>query len=187
MSDRLTLRKQMRSKRRALTSQAQKKAARRLCKHLLHHPVVAKAQHIAVYLSNDGEIDPSIFAQTALKLGKRVYLPALHPIRKSHLWFGPLQGRRINNRFGIAEPDPTYNRMFTARTLDLVLVPLVAFDKDGGRLGMGGGFYDRTFAFLQHGACVKPKLFGLAHHFQQVHKLNTASWDIPLAAVITDQ
>lgn len=187
MSDRLTLRKQMRAKRRALTSQAQQIAARRLCKHLLHHPVVAKSRHIAVYLSNDGEIDPAFFARHAQRLGKQIYLPALHPVRKGHLWFGPLQGRRTWNRFGIAEPDPAYNRMRPARRLDLILVPLVAFDAQGGRLGMGGGFYDRTFAFLQRGQHTKPRLFGLAHAFQQVPKLNTASWDIPLNTVITDR
>jgi 5-formyltetrahydrofolate cyclo-ligase len=69
-----------------------------------------------------------------------------------------------------------------------VLLPLVAFDPQGGRLGMGGGYYDRTFAFLngQKGG-QKPKLIGLAHHFQQIPKLPIESWDVPLNAIVTDE
>ncbi|MCP5324735.1 MAG: 5-formyltetrahydrofolate cyclo-ligase [Oceanospirillaceae bacterium] len=187
MSDRLTLRKEMREKRRALSPQAQKKAANALCTRLLKRRDIQKARHIAVYLANDGEIDPAVFACHASRLGKRIYLPSLHPLRKGHLWFGSITGRRIKNRFGIAEPDPRYNRMLSGRQLDVILLPLVAFDLQGGRLGMGGGFYDRTFAFLQRGYFARPKLLGLAHHFQQVPQLNIASWDVPLADVVSDK
>ena len=73
----------------------------------------------------------------------------------------------------------------------MVLLPLVGFDANGARLGMGGGFYDATFAFKQKPAVqtkptAKPWLFGVAHACQQVDALTTEAWDIPLQGVVTD-
>src|SRR5687767_13746260 len=88
------------------------------------------------------------------------------------------------NRFGI--PEPT-GRRCAPQQLDLVLLPLVAFDRRGARLGMGGGFYDRTFAFLRVAGRRKPRLVGLAHHFQEVAQLPREPWDVPLAAIVTER
>lgn len=185
--DRHGIRQYMRRQRNALTDQMQLEAAKRLSQNVLSQPWYQRAKNIAVYLANDGEIDPIVFTSKALFRGKSCFLPSLHPIKKGQLWFGDYQGAMIKNRFDISEPDPKQNSMLNAKQLDLVFMPLVAFDNSGGRLGMGGGFYDRTFEFLTKQASGKPKLIGLAHHFQQVEQLPIESWDVPLSAIITDQ
>jgi 5-formyltetrahydrofolate cyclo-ligase len=90
------------------------------------------------------------------------------------------------NRFGILEPDHRAGHKMPPHLLDIVLLPLVGFDRHGGRLGMGGGFYDTTFAFHQ-GKKTKPWLLGLAHSCQEVDELELAAWDIPLYGVVTDK
>ena len=72
--------------------------------------------------------------------------------------------------------------------MDIIFVPLVAFDRNGNRLGMGGGFYDRALAFTQNSTNLsRPLLLGLAHHFQEVERLTSKKWDIPLNGILTDQ
>src|SRR5690606_40461575 len=82
-------------------------------------------------------------------------------------------------------PDPiqAFSSVPARRSPDL---PLVAFDARGNRLGMGGGFYDRTFARAPRARTLRPRLVGLAHHFQQVASLPAEPWDIPLDAIATD-
>lgn len=183
------LRRQLRQRRRALSPLQQKRAALRLASQLLQVPAVMRAKNIAVYLPNDGEIDPAFFIILAQRLGKTCYLPVLHPILGHRLWFSRYtpQTRLHHNRFGIPEPHKPQNRDRRAPwALDVVLLPLVGFDTNGGRLGMGGGFYDRTFAYTRHHVGPRPRLIGLAHALQQVELLPLASWDIPLEAVVTD-
>jgi 5-formyltetrahydrofolate cyclo-ligase len=122
----------------------------------------------------------------AWKNGQKVYLPVLDPIRKGFLWFVEYKAnsRMRNNRFGIPEPDPRFNKRIKPRFLHAIGLPLVAFDSSGNRLGMGGGFYDRSFEFCRQ-AGTKPKLFGLAHRCQQVERLPVESWDIQLKEIIS--
>ena len=75
-----------------------------------------------------------------------------------------------------------------AQDLDLILMPLVSFDDNGNRLGMGGGFYDRSLEFLRHRTrWHKPQVFGIAYDFQRINGLTPDPWDIPLQGVITDR
>lgn len=177
------LRRQLRRRRRALDGLAQRLAAQRLARRLARQAWFINAGAVAGYIAADGEIDPAPLLRFALAAGKQVYLPVLH--QGDHLLFGRYRrGQRMRrNRFGI--PEPTGERL-PPWALDLVLLPLVGFDRDGGRLGMGGGFYDRSFAFLRDGRA-KPRLLGLAHHFQEVERLPREPWDVPLAAVVTDR
>ncbi|MEH6627461.1 MAG: 5-formyltetrahydrofolate cyclo-ligase [Motiliproteus sp.] len=188
--DRRHLRQQMRNKRRSLTPKQQAKAAQRLQRLLSRHPLLLCRQRIGVYLASDGEISAQPLIDWALQAGKSVYLPVLHPIRHNRLWFVryyPGCPMRVN-KYGIAEPCGKLNPRVPAWALNLVLLPLVAFDTQGGRLGMGGGYYDRTFAYKQRSNALKgPKLLGLAHELQKTERLDMASWDIPLAGVATDQ
>jgi len=187
ITSRSSIRQFMREKRSNLSDQQQLSAAKRLSQNILCQPWYQRTLNIGIYLANDGEVDPIVMATKALYRGKSCYLPSLHPIKKGQLWFGDYQGPMLKNKFGIAEPDPNRNNMHTAKQMDVVFMPLVAFDKNGGRLGMGGGFYDRTFEFLKNTQSQKPKLIGLAHHFQEVESLPTEDWDIPLSAIITDE
>ncbi len=119
--------------------------------------------------------------------GKRTYLPVLHGRR---LWFLPYDSETplARNRFGILEPDVSPKRRRALEALDMVLVPLVAFDEQGNRLGMGGGYYDRTFAYLLgRRRWTRPLLVGVAYEFQCSAALPTRPWDVPLQAVATER
>ncbi len=189
-AERNTLRRELRQQRRALTAQQQRAAATALDRLVGRHPLFLRSQHIAIYLPNDGEMDLTPLLHRALTMGKQCYLPVLSPLYHNRLWFAPYHtGSKLSlNRFGIPEPDANYSQMRPAWALDLILTPLVAFDTQGNRLGMGGGFYDRTLAYLnrrQHWR--KPRLLGTAHAFQQVAQLPCESWDIPLHGVVTEK
>ena len=92
------------------------------------------------------------------------------------------------NRFGILQPRWCVADQRAVWALDAVFLPLVGFDQLGGRLGMGGGFYDRCFAELyQRDHLMTPQRIGLAHDCQQIEQLPVAAWDVPLHAVVSDQ
>ncbi len=183
------LRRQLRQARRLLSPSQQRLAARKLYRQLSQHPVFRRAKDIALYLPNDGEIDPRPLLQAAQRRGKRTYLPVLKAWPRTRMVFQRLMPKESlrPNRFGIAEPVYRPSRQRKVWTLDLVLMPLVGFDESGGRLGMGGGFYDRSLAYRsrrKNGH--KPTLLGLAHECQKVDKLPLERWDVSLHATVTD-
>ncbi len=181
-------RKLMREQRRNLTPRQQTQASDDLARTLSRQLFFVRARHIAFYLPNDGEIDPTPLLELAVAAGKRAFLPVLDRRQIGQLSFVNWQPGQplIANRFGIPEPIPGGSKRCRLWTLDLVLMPLVAFDGQGNRLGMGGGFYDRTFARNKH-RWSRPLLIGLAHHFQQLEALAADPWDIPLHAIATDK
>ncbi len=187
---RAQLRRHLRAQRRALGRQAQRQAARGLYRQLAQHPLFRRATHIALYLPNDGEIDPRPLLRAAQQRGKATYLPVLSPWPRSKMVFQRIRpGERLHkNRFGIEEPRRNRKQQRKVWTLDLVLLPLVGFDRHGARLGMGGGFYDRSMAYRAlRKNWHKPTLLGLAHECQQVERLSMASWDVPLQGTVTDK
>ena len=144
-----------------------------------------RAERIALYLQNDAEMDPAPLVARLWRMGKRVYLPVLHGPK---LWFmrHTPASRFTHNRFGIPEPDLPAGRRVPLLSLDLVLLPLVAFDNAGNRLGMGGGFYDRTFAHLRERRHLRrPRLVGVAYEMQRLAALPVETWDVPLAGIVT--
>jgi 5-formyltetrahydrofolate cyclo-ligase len=183
------LRKTLRHERRSLSLEQQQSAADQLALNLLRHPDLYRARHVAIYLPRDGEIDPQVYAHVARQRGIRFYLPVLHPVHHGRLVFSPYTDNTTltANRFGIPEPPFRNGLRRPAWALDAVLFPLVGFDEFGGRLGMGGGFYDRTFAFTRIRPRLAPKLIGLAHECQKVEELPLEPWDIPLHSVVTDR
>ncbi|MEE9099660.1 MULTISPECIES: 5-formyltetrahydrofolate cyclo-ligase [Pseudomonas] len=183
------LRRKLRQARRALTPLQQRLAAQALYRQLAQHPLFRRAKHIALYLPADGEIDPRPLMKAAQKRGKATYLPVLSDWPKTHMTFQRvgIGERWTRNRFGIAEPVPNRGQQRPAWALDLLLLPLVGFDPQGGRLGMGKGFYDRTLAYLgMRKNWHTPTLLGLAHECQKVDRLELASWDVPLMGTVTD-
>ena len=187
--NRVQLRKLLRSKRRSLSSSQQIQAAQQLYQQLAQHQLFRRAQHVAFYLASDGEIDPALLMREAWRRGKHVYLPVLARWPKTTMVFQrvrPIQ-QWEKNRFGILQPRWCVADQRSIWALDAVFLPLVGFDQQGGRLGMGGGFYDRCFAQLhQRNHSTTPQRIGLAHACQQVEQLPVASWDVPLHAVVTD-
>ncbi|ERO62912.1 5-formyltetrahydrofolate cyclo-ligase [Pseudomonas piscis] len=180
----------LRKARRALTSAQQRQAARGLYRQLAQDPVFRRARHLSLYLPTDGEIDPRLLLRAAQRRGKATYLPVLSAWPRTKMVFQRLRpGEQLRpNRFRILEPKINVARQRKVWALDLVLLPLVGFDEEGGRLGMGGGFYDRSLAYLaRRKTWRKPKLLGLAHECQKVGKLDQASWDVPLQGTVTDR
>jgi 5-formyltetrahydrofolate cyclo-ligase len=190
MSSRVQQRQHLRSQRRALSPDERRRGADSLCSQLFRQPLFRNSRRIGVYLPADGEINTARIISRAWSLGKQVYLPVLVPFLDNRLWFARYtpHSRLVRNRFGIAEPDAVHRQRIRASALDLVLTPLVGFDGKGNRLGMGGGYYDRSFAFLRRRtAWHKPRLVGLAYAFQQLPSLPAQPWDVPLTAVVTDR
>ncbi|WP_312937423.1 5-formyltetrahydrofolate cyclo-ligase [Stutzerimonas nitrititolerans] len=184
------LRRQLRQMRRGLSASQQRLAAQKLRRQLVHHPLFRRARHIAFYLPNDGEIDPRPLLRAAQKMGKATYLPLLKSWPRTRMVFQRIEpGERLRpNRFGIDEPRVSTARQRPVWALDLILMPLVGFDEHGGRLGMGGGFYDRSLAYRSmRKKSHKPTLLGLAHECQKVDRLTLASWDVTLHATVTEE
>lgn len=184
------LRTQLRKTRRALNPSQQRQAARGLYRQLAQNPLFRRARHIALYIPNDGEIDPRLLLRAAQRRGKKTYLPVLSAWPRTKMVFQRvIHGETFRpNRFRIPEPRSNVARQRLVWTLDLILLPLVGFDDVGGRLGMGGGFYDRSLAYqARRKAWQKPVLLGLAHECQKVDQLAQASWDVPLQGTVTDK
>jgi 5-formyltetrahydrofolate cyclo-ligase len=189
-TDRARLRWTLRKQRNALDRHQQAAASAGVSRILGTTHRFRVSQHIAFYIAEDGEIDISGLMERAWSMGKTCYLPVLSHLIGDRLWFAPANPDTpmVFNRFGIPEPAVPSRQLRSARHLDLVLLPLVGFDGSGNRLGMGGGFYDRSLEFLRHrNAWHRPRLYGVAHELQKVDRLEARPWDVPLQAVVTDR
>ncbi|MCW7554587.1 5-formyltetrahydrofolate cyclo-ligase [Endozoicomonas gorgoniicola] len=184
--DRKALRSALRDRRRALSGLQQEQAAAGVLKQLKQLPEFSKSRKLAVYLANDGEISPECIVQYAWHEGKSCYLPVLDNNDKTQMYFQRYTPETVllPNRFNIPEPVLDLSLCIPATELDLVLMPLTGFDESGGRLGMGGGFYDRAFAFVK--TSDKPVLVGLAHECQKVESIPVAEWDVPMSGIVTE-
>ena len=182
------IRRQMKQRRRALPQAQQRDMADALCRHLLRSHAYRNAGSLAAYFPFGGEPDLRPLMRQALADHKTVFLPVVRDGEK-RLHFRPWAPgtRMLKNRYGIPEPADTAGER-PPQYLDLVLTPLVAFDAHGNRLGMGAGFYDRSFAFRRHRRRVGvPLLVGAAWSFQQLDTIEAMPWDVPLDAVVTEQ
>lgn len=180
----------MRQARRQLSPASQSLATQGFFRQLQRSGFLLKAQDIALYIGSDGELNPWPIAQQLKAQRKACYLPVICPRKAGlmHFFHADQSSPMLNNRFGIPEPDAKYCRAMKRQFLSLVLMPLVAFDCSGNRLGMGGGYYDRAFnQALWPYKTRRPLLVGIAHDFQRVDILPTESWDVPLDAVITER
>ena len=183
------LRRELRARRRALTPAEQTDHAHRLVGQDGALPAFLRAQRIAAYRSADGEIDPSPLLALAQSRAKRIHLPVLRPHPSPRLWFveyrpgDPMK----KNVYGILEPARRGRRIRLPQAIDLLLIPLVGFDDQCNRLGMGGGFYDHTLAYLRRRRhWRRPLLVGVAHECQRVARIEASPWDVPLDLVVTE-
>lgn len=185
--DRSAIRRAMRKQRRALSASDRAAAADALNTRLQRLLHTRNTRNIAAYIAVQGEIELDPVIHAAWARGIPVYLPRLRDKRMEFHRYSRAT-RMVTNRFGIPEPEITNGSRINARFLDLVLAPLVAFDEHGGRLGTGGGYYDRTFAFLRHRHhWQRPTLLGVAYEFQGLPTVPSADWDIPLHGVVTNE
>jgi len=142
---------------------------------------------IAVYAALPDELDTAPLIALAQERGCRLYLPRIDRRRASRaMRFVEMRGPLRPNRLGIGEPATAAT--IGARWLDVVFLPLVGFDRRGVRLGTGGGYYDRAFAFRRwRSAWYAPRLVGLAYGFQQLEHITAAAHDVLMDAVVTEE
>jgi len=187
---RRSLRASLRAKRRAVSAAERARAARQIAHHADRLLKLRPHQRIGIYAAVAEELDTSFLIALALRRGCLVYLPCIdrrarvRTMRFARIDAMPRALRR--NRFGIGEPEGP--RLTSARLLDVVFLPLVGFDRHGVRLGMGGGYYDRAFAFRRlRTAWHAPLLVGIGYASQQVEHIAPHAHDVPLDLVITER
>ena len=182
------LRKQIRDARRAIPAPYAVQASYRISEQVALRADYRVSERVSGFLPFDGEISPLPLLDRALQEGKQVFVPMLRgktdPLRFAR-WTRDAVLQK--NRFGIDEPAVPESEWISASQLDLALFPLVAFDRLGNRIGVGGGYYDRSFAFTRtSGEQLRPALIGLAYELQCVEEIEPADWDIRLDAVVTE-
>jgi 5-formyltetrahydrofolate cyclo-ligase len=184
--DKMALRRELRAKRHALPAYRQHLASAALSQRIISHiSRLKRAKKVAFYLAKDGEIDLSPLIYHCLQQDIYCFLPVLRVDKESVLGFAEwLPGDAMKcNRFGIAEPVVSSHHLLTASELDIIFMPVVAFDNSGNRLGMGGGYYDRSLADCcnKNGndrSAHRPYLVAVAHDLQYVPALQHEPWDI---------
>ena len=184
--EKAALRAAMLARRQALTPWAQAQASAAVTARVTALPAWSDAREILLYLPVRGEVDTRALAETVLRQGRRLLVPRCREAAPGELDLACLGGlsEAVPGRFGIPEPPADRCLPPEAFAPDLILVPGLAFDRLGTRLGFGGGYYDRLLARpMAAGACVA----GLCHAFQLVERLPAEAWDRPMDAVITER
>lgn len=186
-AQRRELRQQLAERRRALTPPQRMAAAQGLRRSLEQLPEYFTDLRVAGYWASNGELPLNLVIPPLATRGQQFLLPVIGP--GARLRFAPWQsGEEVQpNRYGIPEPVAP-KELLEPFQLDLVLVPLVAFDRRGHRLGYGGGYYDRGFAFLKEQVRpTEPLLVGIGYAFQELPEIDAEHWDVPLDYIATDQ
>ena len=178
----------MRARRRRLSIAEQTEATSAIARVVARSRLLRPGRRVAVYFKQGSEADLASVITLARRVHCVLYLPVITHRRHSRMEFMRFDARASlhTNSFGILEP--AGDERISVRQLDLILMPLVAVDERGWRLGSGAGFYDRRLQHLRAGRrWRRPKLIGIAYEFQRVPRLDAQPWDVPLDAVITEQ
>ena len=179
------LRKTLRQQRRRVSTFEQKQSEKSVLNLIVKSAAFKHAQKIGLYLHAFGEIQTDLIIKKCFSLGKHVYLPMICNMNQQLVWVHITQQQYRNKRFShhsLGMQEPMTGRGLHVSTLDFLIMPLLACDPYGTRIGMGGGFYDKTLA----SASCKPLRVGIAHDFQLIQqRLVREKWDQPLDALIT--
>ena len=180
-----TLRKTLRQQRRRVNVFQHRQTEHKVLNQLRQSQHFKSAQHIGVYLHAFGEVHTHHIILECFSLGKKVYLPKICNMNQCLQWVQISQRQYLNRRFAhhpLGMKEPMVARGVHVRHLDVLLMPLLACDLLGTRIGMGGGYYDRTLAH----ALQRPIRLGLAHDFQYISTpLYRNPWDQALDGLIT--
>ena len=171
--------------RRELDCRNRATASAQICEKVTRLREFRSSKMIACYLPMYVEVDTRSIIKRAWRANKRVFVPITHGDEK--MFFREIRPdtRLIRNSMSIWEP--TSGEFVSPRLLQLVIAPTVAFDERNNRIGMGGGYYDRCFAFLRHRSkWIQPKLVGIAFNCQKVEKIWPNTWDVRLYRTITE-
>jgi 5-formyltetrahydrofolate cyclo-ligase len=180
------LRKTLRALRRALPPSVHAAHSRRAAAALFRLPAFAAGRRVALYLPFDGEATTEPLLAEARRRKVKVFVPVVADRRGRRLKFHELDKHTRPGAFGIRIPTRR-TRELAARWFHLIVVPLVGFDSAGRRLGMGGGFYDRSLGFRRHRKHWRgPRVIGLAFDCQCVESVSAESWDLAFDAVATE-
>jgi 5-formyltetrahydrofolate cyclo-ligase len=183
-NDQSQLRELAKKKRLALTPLQQQLAAKRILVKIKALPEFKRAQHIAAYSAMAGELNLQKVIELALLKEKNIYLPTLVQGSKQLTFFPYTKNQKLSkNHFGIKQT--LKGRALQIKKLDLVLMPLVAFDTKGNRIGMGGGFYDFSFQHLNKKRFRKTLVIGVAHDCQKVEAISSNDWDVAANKIIS--
>lgn len=183
------LRSQLRAVRASVTPEARRRAATAIVRLALRAGWLRQGRRIGLYMPAKGELDITELLTRAMAMRVNCFLPVVPPARQRKLGFTRMTGRDdwTHNRYGIPEY-AVWRPKIRARRLDVLFMPLLGFDRQGYRMGMGGGYYDTTLAFLRYRQqWRRPYLIGVAFEAQQVDSLPIDPWDVPLDAVLTER
>jgi 5-formyltetrahydrofolate cyclo-ligase len=184
-------RRRLRALRRALSGQERRVAERRITATLRRMGCTARGRRVALYLARDGEVDLAELIRAARRGGARLYAPHITSQRRRAMRFLPLPEDRAlrRNWYGIDEPEHQPALGIAPGRLDIILTPLVGFDRHGHRLGMGAGYYDRALRrrLVGAGAWRRPRIVGVAFACQETGTIAAAPWDVPLDLVVTER
>lgn len=184
---RAALRRQFKAQRRELPIQQRAARSRRIAIALRRARLFQPGQRIAVYSPTAGEVLLAELVEWLRRLRCELYLPRIVDWRARRMRFvrwdedSPLREHRL----GMVEP--IEGPQLGTRQLDLVLMPAVAIDARGHRLGMGAGFYDRSFAYRTKTAWRRPRLVAVVYDFQRIESLPAARFDVPVDAVVSER
>lgn len=171
--------------RRSMSTSERQIASSKIASSVINSREFFSARSVACYLPMRDEVDPREIIERGWCANKRIFCPVIGKNREMVFRFLGRNTTLLRNSFGLWEPIDS--EIISPRQLDLVITPLVAFDRHNNRIGMGGGYFDRCFAFLRHRhAWIAPKLMGVAFACQEVEEISPNPWDIPLYAVHSD-
>ena len=183
LASRASLRSEFRSRRRALSHLEQNDHASAASRVFMSSGLHFLARRVSGYFATDGELDPEPLIARLHHVGAELVYPVIGEHRR--MVFQPLRkGQALQlNRLGIWEPRGRVMPAAQAWSISIMLIPLVAFDSNGTRLGRGGGYYD---AYLNGLGIRRPLLIGYAHACQEANEIARTRWDVPLDAVVTE-
>ena len=172
------------SNREALKKDFIKQASSDISQKIITSKYFKDANNIGCYLSTEYEVSTDIIISSAHKTNKNLYVPKIKQGHAMDFVKMTLNSNMVKNRYGIHEP--LYEDIIDANKLDIVLVPIVAFDEKKNRIGMGGGFYDRKFKYIKNTKKKYPLLIGIAFECQKVKKIKPENWDVKLSTIVTE-
>ena len=179
------LRTACREDRARINPQERQRASAEIAEKIIASSVFSNAANIAIYIPMKSEVDTWPLIKRAWQLKKRIFAPITQINSTLQFRQFDADSKFSTNNMGLTEP--VDGKFVPAEKLDLVLAPLVAFDSQNNRIGMGGGYYDRTFSFLKkQRENNKPVLVGIAFERQRVEKIAPNPWDIRLFSIFTE-
>ena len=185
LREQIALRRKARAARAELSANEREKASNKIADTVIRSSWFRRSKFVACYLSTQEEVDTWLLIDRAWRMKKRIFAPIIKKNFAMEFCELTAESKLVFNQYGL--PEPQDGEIIAPRALDLVITPVVAFDADGNRIGMGGGYFDRTFSFLSNRQYLfHPKLIGLAFSCQRVEKIAPNPWDIRVFRVIDE-